>query len=100
MSKTYIDKNSINPVGVSKVRSFGGPIDLKIEDKTEGVTDNAPMNLGVDDLLGAVIAIEDDSLTTKYIADAVYESSNKIYFTLGTTEFYYDKATSRFKFVE
>lgn len=100
MAKTYLDKSAIKAVGCSKMRKFGGPVDLKISDKTAGVTDNAPMGLCVDDLLGALIAIEDDTKTVKYFANGVYEVSGKIYFTLGSLELYYDKATGRFVFVE
>lgn len=100
MAKTYLDKNTIPAVGVSKLRKFGGPVDLKIEDKTAGVTDNAPMGLCVDDLVGAIIKVEDDSKTTFAFANEVYEADSKIYFTLGSAQLYYDKATGRFVFVE
>ena len=100
MAKEYLDKETIKPVGVSQIRKFGGPVDLVISDKLAGVTDNFPMGLGVDDLFGAVISIEDDSNTTKYIADAVFESSGKIYFNLGEDQLYYTKSTGRVTFVE
>lgn len=96
MAKTYADKSTIKAVGCSKMRKFGGPVDLKITDVLDEVTDNAPMGLTVDDLLGAIISINN----VKYFANAVYESSNKVYFTLGSTEMYYDKALGRFKYVE
>lgn len=98
MAKTYLEKTAIKPVGVSQIRRFGGPVDLKISDKQEGVTDNFPLMLQVDDLFGAVIKIEEDLKTTKYFADAVYELDGQIYFTLGTTQFVYDKSEGRVKF--
>lgn len=100
MAKTYLDKNTINPVGVSQIRKFGGPVDLFISDKTAGVTDNFPMGLGIDDLFGAIVALEEDDTTTKFMADGVYESSGKIYFTLGEVSYYYTKSTGRVTIVE
>lgn len=100
MAKTYAEKTTIPAVGVSKVRNFGGPVDLKIIDAAAGVTDNFPMGLTVDDLFGAIIAVDDETDVVRYIADAVYESEGNVFFTLGTTEFYYDKAAGRAKFVE
>lgn len=98
MAKNYLEKTAIKPVGVSKIRNFGGPVDLKITDKQEGVTDNFPLGLTVDDLFGALVAIEEDLKTTKYFADVVYELDGKIYFTLGTTQLYYDKSVGRVTF--
>ena len=99
MAKTYLDKNEIKPVGVSQLRKFGGPVDLLIKDTTEGVTDNFPMGLCVDDLFGALVNVDNGDKVTKYFADAVYEQENKVYFTLGTTNFYYDKTTGRVTFL-
>lgn len=96
-NKNYLPKDQIKPVGVSQIRKFGGPVDLKIEDKREGFIDNFPMGLTVDDLFGAVIAVIDDNNTKKYIADAVYDDGEKVYFTLGTTNYYFDKAEGRAK---
>lgn len=98
MAKNYLEKTAIKPVGVSQIRKFGGPVDLKITDKQTGVTDNFPLGLTVDDLFGAVIAVEEDLKTTKYIADSVYELDGKIYFTIGTTTVNYDKIEGRVKF--
>ena len=95
MAKTYLEKATIPAVGVSKVRDFGGPVDLKIYDKTEGVTDNFPMGLTVDDLFGAIIRVVDDDKTTRFIADGVYEADGKIYFTIGDIDAYYDKTEGR-----
>ena len=100
MSKTYQEKVDIKPVGCSKMRKFGGPVDLKIKDVLAGVTDNAPFGLGVDDLLGAIISIDDGTNVTKYFANGVYESGDNIYFSLGSISMYYDKSKGRFKFVE
>lgn len=100
MAKTYLEKATIPAVGVSQIRKFGGPVDLKISDKTEGFTDNFPMGLCVDDLFGAVIAVEGDSLTKKFIADEVYESDGKVYFTLGSVNYYYSKSAGRVTVVE
>ena len=97
MAKNYLEKAQIPAVGVSQIRKFGGPVDLKITDKTEGFTDNFPMGLTVDDLFGAVVAVIDDSYTKKYIADAVYDNDGKVYFTLGTANYYFDKAEGRVK---
>lgn len=99
MAKNYLEKTQIPAVGVSQVRKFGGPVDLKIIDKQTGVTDNFPMGLTVDDLFGAVVKVEEDLNTVKYIADAVYELDGKVYFTLGTVGFAYDKAAGRVEFV-
>lgn len=95
MAKTYLTKAAIKPVGVSKVRDFGGPVDLLIEDKTEGVIDNFPMGLTVDDLFGAIIKVDNGTRVKKYAADGVYESEGKIYFSLGANAVYYDKVTGR-----
>lgn len=100
MAKSYLEKTTIPAVGVSKVRTFGGPVDLKISDKTEGVTDNFPMGLTEFDLFGAVIKVEDDTKTTRYAADAVYDADGKVYFTLGSAQLYYDKTAGRVTFVE
>ena len=95
MAKTYLTKEPIDPIGVSKVRNFGGPVDLEIFDTTEGVTDNFPMNLNVFNLFGALVKVTNDTTTKFYIADKVYESDGKVYFSLGANEIYYDKATGR-----
>lgn len=95
MAKNYLPKDEIKPVGVSQIRKFGGPVDLKITDNAEGFIDNFPMGLTVDDLFGAVVAVIDDSYTKKYIADAVYDNDGKVYFTLGTAHYYFDKAAGR-----
>lgn len=95
MAKTYLEKDQIPAVGVSQIRKFGGPVDLKIFDEAAGFTDNFPMGLTVDDLFGAVIAVKDDSYTKKYIADAVYDNDGKVYFTIGSGDYYYDKAVGR-----
>ena len=100
MPKTYVDKDAIKPVGCSKMRKFGGPVDLKISDVYDEVTDNAPMGLTADDLLGAIITVDDGDKETKYFANGVYEANNKVYFTLGSSAMYYDKASGRFKYVE
>lgn len=99
MAKTYLTKATVKPVGVSKVRTFGGPVDLEIQDKTEGVLDNFPMGLTAFDLFGAVIKLVDDTKTVFYIADAVYEDASNVYFTLGMTNFSYSKADGRITFV-
>lgn len=98
MAKTYLDKEAIKPVGVSQIRKFGGPVDLKIVDKQTGVTDNFPLGLTVDDLFGAVIKVEEDLKTTKFIADEVYDLDGKVYFKLGSTQLYYDKTEGRVTF--
>lgn len=95
MAKTYLDKTEIPAVGVSQLRKFGGPVDLKIVDKQTGVTDNFPLGLTVDDLFGAIINVEDDLKTVKYIADAVYDLDGKVYFTIGNVNAYYSKTTGR-----
>lgn len=100
MAKEYLDKDAIKPVGVSQLRKFGGPVDLVISDTLDGVTDNFPMGLGVDDLFGAIVGVNDGTKVTKYVADAVFESSGKIYFNLGEDQFYYTKSTGRVTFVE
>lgn len=100
MAKTYADKATIPAVGVSKVRKFGGPVDLAIVDKETGVTDNFPMGLTDFDLFGAVIKIEEDLVTKYFIANEVYDLDGKVYFKLGATPFYYTKSTGRVTFVE
>lgn len=96
MAKTYLNKTEIPAVGVSQLRKFGGPVDLKISDKVAGFTDNFPLGLTVDDLFGAIIAVEDDTKTVKYFANAVYDDGEgKVYFTYGDVDAYYDKATGR-----
>lgn len=101
MVKTYLDKDPIPAVGVSKVRNFGGPVDLKIADGLTGVTDNFPLGLTADDLFGAIIVVDDGTDAIRYIADAVYDDGDgKVYFTLGSQEFYYNKSTGRAVFVE
>lgn len=95
MAKTLLEKATIPAVGVSQLRKFGGPVDPKIVDKQTGFTDNFPMGLTVDDLFGAIITVEEDLKSTKYIADAVYDLDGKVYFTLGTTRYAYDKTLGR-----
>lgn len=96
MAKTYLTKEPIKAVGVSKVRKFGGPVDLEILDKTEGVTDNFPMGLTAFDLFGAVVKVSDDTKTVYYIADQVYDDGEgKVYFTIGAVSAYYDKTEGR-----
>ena len=97
MAKTYLPKEAIKPVGVSKVRTFGGPVDLKISDKTEGFTDNFPMGLTAFDLFGATIKVEDDTNEKMYIADAVYEADGNVYFKLDGQLYNYEKSTGRVK---
>lgn len=95
MAKTYLDKNEIKPVGVSKVRTFGGPVDLKISDTPEGFTDNFPMGLTAFDLFGATIEVDNGLIKKMYIADAVYDSEGSVYFKLDGQLYSYEKTTGR-----
>ena len=95
MAKTLLPKDQIPAVGVSQLRKFGGPVDLKITDKQTGFTDNFPMGLTVDDLFGAIVVLEEDLKSTKLFADVVYDLDGKVYFTLGTVHYAYDKTEGR-----
>ena len=102
---TYADKTAIAPVGVSQVRTFGGPVNLKIvasgTAEAMSVTDNFPSGLTARNLFGATIVYKDvDNVEKSFIADGVYtDSNNDVYFSLGTTAFYYDFSEGRAKFV-
>lgn len=63
MAYTYTFHDPIPEVGVSKVRTFGGPVDLKVVQTVSGndtaIADNFPMGLSVEDLFGAVVCVDD-----------------------------------------
>ena len=102
MANVYPDKDLIAPIGVSQLRKFGGPVDLAITLTTSGDdtedTDNFPSGLTVDDIFGAIVTLKNTSdVVYKCIANAVYVSSDNIYFSLGSQNFYYDVEASRVK---
>lgn len=63
MAYTYTFHEPIPEVGVSKIRTFGGPVDLKVVQTVSGndtaIADNFPMGLSVEDLFGAVVCVDD-----------------------------------------
>lgn len=63
MAYTYTFHEPIPEVGVSKIRTFGGPVDLKVIQTVSGndtaIADNFPMGLSVEDLFGAVVCVDD-----------------------------------------
>lgn len=106
MAITYTEKTAIAPVGVSQVRVFDGPVDLKIEvsgtAENMEVIDNFPSGLSARNLFGAVVELETaDGVCKTCIADRVYTVSNgDVYFSLGSLDLFYDLSEGRAKFVE
>ena len=104
---SYTDKAAVAPVGVSQVRTFIGPVNLKImmsgTEEAVAIIDNFPSGLTERNLFGACVAVTDiDEVTTSYIADAVHTdaTTKDVYFSLGSQEWYYDVSEGRAKIVE
>lgn len=102
---TYLDKIPIPEVGVSKVRVFYGPVDLKIvmdstNPEAPTITDNFPSGLSEDDLFGAVITLEGTTGLVKFIVTQVATDPSTGDVTMGTNSgipFIYDVSEGRVK---
>lgn len=107
MSYVYLEKTPVAPNGVSKLRSVSTTVTLKITlapGKGEGVinvTDNFPQMLTINDLLGAIVAVENTATeeVNYSIANSVGKHADgNIYFDLGPAHLYYDVTEARAKF--
>lgn len=101
---TYLDKEPIPHVGVSKVRTFTGPANLKIvmsgTQESVTVTDNFPSGLTEDDLLGALVTVvnPDDVSIKGFISYVTTDpSTGDIMFSLAYATFNYDVSEGRVK---
>ena len=101
---TYLDKAPIPNIGVSTVRTFLGPANLKIiqsgTNEAPTMTDNFPSGLTEDDLFGAVVTVEGLSGVGKFIVVyvATDSSTGNITFMMGSgMPFIYDVSEGRVK---
>lgn len=99
---TYLDKTPIPNIGVSTVRTFLGPVNLKIiqggTNEAPTMTDNFPSGLTEDDLFGAVVTLESTSRTIKgFVTNvATDHSTGDISFMVGgILSFIYDVSEGR-----